>query len=275
MKLLSIALLVLVVFIPASAQTDNILTFYHYADSCTVFPPTDKVPEIICRRKVGDLFVTFIGFKGEEIVRIAAVTKEPITDPVKEISLIVDFNKLGQPNAGKVSTWGYIYDRNNDGKVDYVALVGGAGPFEPADFPAVFPRHRQPLTRSELEYFIGHCKLIFNHIADDNFDGNVDAAVNVDLDSVRDWVARKILVRSSAHNKIFDDVRGFLNDFTESFDTIPHTPHAVPYRPVGKPPGNIDAGYFEEKTAILGIINEAVSHCKLKPEQLARHKIKE
>lgn len=274
MKVFSFFLLILVVYSPAAAQTDDILTFYHYADSCTIVPPVDKEPEIICQRKVGQFFVTFIGFKKEDIARIAAVTKEPIQNPAKDISLILDFDKSGQPITGKVSTWGYIYDRNNDGKVDYIALLGGAGPFEGPDFPPTYPRRGRPLTRRDMEYFIGHCKLIFNHIADDNFDGKIDAAVNVDLDSARDWIARKILVRSSEYNGIYDDVRVFQNDFTDAYDTIPHTPNAVPYRPVGKPPGSIDSRYFDEKTAILGIINNAVALCKLKPEQIARRKLR-
>jgi hypothetical protein len=276
MKVLSIFLLLFLLCLPMSAQTDNILRFYHYADSCSAFPSTDKVPEIMCKKKLGDFYVTFIGFRGEGIARIAAITKQPIDDPAKDISFTVDFDRsTGFPTAGKVPTWGYIFDRNNDGKVDYAALVGGAGPFEEDDFPAMFPTRGNPLANGEIEFLVAHCKLIFNHIADDNFDGKADAAVNVDLDSARDWVARKILVRSSKSNGVFDDVRGFRSVFAEAYDTIPHTPDAVPYRPVGKPPGNIDAAYFSEKTAILTMINEAITLCKLKVEQIAHRKKQE
>ncbi|HUN66089.1 MAG TPA: hypothetical protein VMW43_08290 [Bacteroidota bacterium] len=272
MKLIAGILLFFCLPAALCGQQETILTFYHYADSCTVFAATDKIPEIICRHMVGQFYVTLIGFKGEDIARIAAITAAPITDPAKDISLILDFDRSGHPSTGKVSTWGYIFDRNRDGKVDYVALLGGAGPFEGADMPPTFPRRGQPLSRDEMEYYLGHCKMIFNHIADDNFDGKVDAAVNVDLDSSRDWVKRRILVRSSGFNGVFDDVRGFNGDLTDVYDSIPSRPTAVPYRPVGKPPGNIDAAYFREKTSILHMINEAVARCKIKPEQLAGRK---
>ncbi len=253
----------------ASARQSSIIDFYHYADSIATYPAVDKQLRVICSHKLEGKNVTFIGFSGDSVARIVAVTMSPITDVKKEISLIVDFEGI-RPVVGKISTWGYMYDRNGDGKIDYLALVGGAAAYKGADFPDDFPQRQQPLSRQQVEYFLGACKIIFNHLADDNYDGRIDAMVQVDMDPERDWVERNLLVRSTSFDSTFNDVRAFRTSFDEAVDTVAHTSHAVPYHPVAKPPDVIDERMFESRTAILHLINQAVGLCKLKPEHLAR-----
>ncbi len=257
----------------AGAQSNNILGYYAYVDSLVYFPPLDKEPYVISSQEIGGNFVTFVGFKGDSIVRIVAVTAKPITDIKKEISLTVDFDGP-MPTPGKVTTWGYIFDRNNDGKIDYMALVGGAAAYEGDDFPENFPLRGQPLTREQVDYFVGACKIIFNHITDDNYDGKVDALVQADMDPKRDWVRRELLIRSTRYNDTFDDVRAFRGTPDKSPEYLKPGSKGVPYHPVGKPPAVINKATFDEKTAILNLINTALESCKIGAGQLARRPVR-
>ncbi len=271
MKLVIVAVLGLSILCApgARSQSNSIIDFYAYADSITQLPPVDKEMKVICSHKLDGKNVTFIGFSGEPFIRIVAVTLSPITDVKKEISLTVDFEGI-HPTPGKISTWAYMYDRNGDGKIDYLALVGGAAAFEGADFPDNFPKHGQPMSRKQIDYFVGQCRTIFNHVADDNYDGKIDAMVQVDMDPDREWVRRKLLVRSTSFDSTFDDVRAFRNSFADAVDTVRHTPHSVPYHPVAEPADVIDRRMFESRTAILDLINRAIRACKLTPQQLPR-----
>lgn len=255
------------------AQNNSILGYFRLVDSVAYFPPLDKEPIIVCQRELAGRFVTFIGFKGEGVARIVAVTLKPVTDVKKEISLTVDFDTT-RPTPGKITTWGYIFDRNGDGKVDYMALVGGAAAFEDDDFPDMFPKRGRPLTREQIDYFVGQCRIIFNHFADDNYDGQIDAIVQADFDPYRDWVKHELLVRSSKYDGVFDDVRVFRKSIEQGIDTITHSSTSVPYHPVGTSNPVIDKKMFDEKTAILNLINHAIEICNITPEQLTRRSVK-
>ena len=116
----------------AAAQESPIVDWYPSVDSMTQFPPIDQELSMV-EKKVGKYYVTFVGVKGQSNVLIAAITLKPVKD-VKSISLIVDFDGI-KPKMGEVSTWAYVYDRNRDGKVDYLALLTAAAAYEGDDFP--------------------------------------------------------------------------------------------------------------------------------------------
>src|SRR5258706_7948006 len=111
-------------------QQSSILDFYPHADTVCQFPPIGKDLAIVCSKKISRRYVTFVGLQGDTRVLLAAVTLKPLPDPRKSISLSVEFEGIN-PNPGKTSTWGYVYDRNGDGAIDYLALVGGAAAYKP------------------------------------------------------------------------------------------------------------------------------------------------
>jgi len=204
---------------------------------------------------------------------IAVVTAKRFDHP-DSIALTVAFNGY-RPSTGKVPTWGYIYDRNGDGKIDYMALVSGAGAFKSNDFPEHYPLRKQPFTRSELEYFVAHCSLIFNHWADDNFDGDLDAVVHVDMDSVRDWVERHIVVRTTKFDHAFDDAWAFHNSIDDEPEQLFYTPERVPFHSLEKPKDEITWKMFQDKSAILQLLNRAVKACSLKADSFFHPEVKE
>jgi hypothetical protein len=264
---LSVALaVVLLVGQAARSQEKSIVDFYPHADSVCQFPPIGKDLVIVCQKKLSRRYVTFVGLQGERRVLLAAVTVKPLPDPRKSISLSVNFEGIN-PTAGKISTWGYVYDRNRDGAIDYLALVGGAAAYKPPDFYETTPERSQAMTEDQADYYVGHCRIVFNHWADDNNDGVLDAAIQIDMDPDRDWVDHQIVVRSTNFDGEFDDVWGFRWEMGVDRDSVDHSLTSVPYHPIGKPKAAIiDAAAFNERTGILRLLNQAAKECGLTRE---------
>lgn len=262
-RILALSIISILLSLDVYSQTLNIVDWYPMADSMTQFPPTDQELSM-AEKKVDKYYITFVGIKNQPKVLIAAITAEPVTD-VKSLSLIVEFDGI-KPKMGKVTTWGYIFDRNGDGKVDYIALLQAAAAYEGDDFPEDFPTGKGALNTKNQEYFIGHAKLVFDHWGDDNFDGKFDAVVVNDLDSLRDMVSRQIVIRSTAFNSSLDDVWTFRMNIKGDRETLPHSSKRVPYRTIGKGNDAITATSFKEKNAILDLINRAVKALKMNDE---------
>jgi hypothetical protein len=274
-KLISTIILGLCFLSQLSAQED-LINFYPVADTLCIYPEITKPIDTICqavmpqymRKKAGKksvidsskIYVSFLGYKGQKNVFIAALTTKPLENPNFDIMRIVDFDGAS-PKLGKVTTWGYVFDRNNDGKIDYMALVDGAAAFKDDRVPPDFPVRGQNLTMPQLELFLGHCRIIFNHWADDNFDGKIDCAVHTDMDSVRDWIDRRIVIRSTKFDGNFDEVWAFRKYITDEHEAVPFSKTAVPYRPLGKLSGQITKETMDEKTAILELLNKAALKC--------------
>jgi hypothetical protein len=274
---MGIITLILFVSSSLSAQED-LINFYPVADTLCTYPEITQPIDTICqlpmpqytRKKVGKrfvidsskIYVSFLGYTGSKKVFIAALTMKPIENPNFDIMRIVDFDGTA-PKLGRITTWGYVFDRNNDGKIDYMALVDGAAAFKDDRVPPDFPVRGQNLTMPQLEMFMSHCKIIFNHWADDNFDGKIDCAVHTDMDSVRDWVDRRLVIRSTKFDGTFDEVWAFHKYITDDHEAVAYSKTAVPYRPLGKLSGQITKATMDEKTTILELLNKAALKCNL------------
>lgn len=246
----------------ATSQGNDIIDFHRYADSVCSFPPIDQELVKVCQKRLQNRYITFVGIRGYDRVLIAAVTLQPIRDVKKSISLTVEFDGI-TPTTGKISTWGYLFDRNGDGNIDYMALVGGGAAFKKRSFPEDYPVRGQYLTYDQLEYSVNNCKLVFNHWADDNFDNMIDAVIHIDMDQNREWVNRQLVVRSTAFDGKFDEVWAFRERIDSEYDTLTFTSDKVPYHPIGKPQDAITKSTLIEKTGILQLINRAIAECKL------------
>ena len=247
--------------------------YFPIADSITTFPPTGEPLVILCQKKIDRYYVSFVGLRREAKARIVVVTAKRFTEP-DSISLAVAFNGY-RPSTGTVPTWGYIYDRNEDGKIDYLALLSGAAAFKGADFPENYPRRKEYFTREQLEYFVGHCRLIFNHWADDNYDGILDAVIHIDMDSTRDWVDRRLIARSKMFNRMFDDVWGFYETTSEEPQQISFTGDGVPLHSLTNQHDTLTWKMFDEKSGILQLLNRAANACNLTAEKFIHPEKKE
>jgi hypothetical protein len=247
----------------AQTKHKNIVQFYPFADSVARYPDLSKRLKIVRQKLVEGKYVSFISQEGDKKVTIVAVTDSQIAEVDSSIFRVVKFKGL-QALDGKITTWGYVFDRNNDGKIDYLELLGGAAPFEWDSMPDNFPVRGKRLTLKEWDLFVSHCMLIFNHWADDNYDGSLDAVIQADMDPYRDWVNRMIVVRSTKFNGKFNDVWGFQNSITQERDTVSCVKNRVPYHPIALPPSEITEETFKQKSAILQLINRAAALAGLK-----------
>ena len=241
------------------AQPD-IAEFYRAAYAVTNHPPFRAELTNLCQVRVLDRWVSFVGFKSTRTVLYLTFTLDSLGDPVGDVSPTVGFENA-RPSLGKVSTWGYPFDRNRDGKIDYVALVGGAAPYIDGDFPPNYPRNQEAMMIHHVELFIAKCRIVFNHWADDNYNGMIDAVVQADMGPDRSWINRQILARSKKFDGRFDDVWTFRTDTSSFVDTISYTPSGVSFRPVGLPPGSFGWKELDDKSAILALMNEAITAC--------------
>jgi hypothetical protein len=95
---------------------------------------------------------------------------------------------LVRATAGEVTDWAYVYDRNGDGRADYLCYLVGPMPVEGDSFPADFPTTSAGLSHQQLDYMLDHDRYVFSHVADEDFDGTVDAIVLYVRDPDRPWV---------------------------------------------------------------------------------------
>ncbi len=122
------------------------------------------------------------------------------------------------------------------------------------------------MTKDDVGTIVSHAALLFNHWADDNYDDTLDAVIQADMDPLRDWLQRHLVIRSTRFDHRFDEVWGFLGQIAGDRDSVDHTELSVPYYPVGKTePGQVTEKDFHEKTTVLGMINHAFRLCKLTP----------
>ncbi|MBI5476344.1 MAG: hypothetical protein HY964_06375 [Ignavibacteriales bacterium] len=262
-KIFNLIILTLIIFsYSQSSDNKDILRFYPFADSVSEYPDMFKQLNLICSKKVDHLWVSFIGYKGENRVIIVAVTGEKIKNPNKDIYRTLDFID-GAPSLGKVTTWGYIFDRNKDGLADYMSLVDGAAPFLDDRVPESFPARGEKLNKLDLELYVNKCKIIFNHWADDNFDGRIDGFVHVDVDPLRDWVKRKIFARCTKFNDIFDNVWAFKKQITKTHEKVEYTGTKIPFRPFGKISDSFTKETLNYQSSVLSLINRGIKLCSV------------
>jgi len=246
---------------PAAAAAQPALTdFFPTADSVTAHAPFKSELTTLCQKQLLGRYVSFVGFKNTRTVLYVTFTRDSVADPVADVSPIVGFEN-SRPSLGKVQTWGYPFDRNRDGKIDYLALVGGAAPFEDGEFPANYPLREQAMMMHDVELFIEKCRIVFNHWADENYDGRLDAVVHADMDPDRSWVYRYIYAASSARDGKLDDVWSFRTDTSSFNDSVTVTADGIPYHPIGSPSGILGTRDLDEKSAIMTLMNEAIDSC--------------
>ena len=247
-----------------SQSRSTLAEFYQTADTVARYPYVDRKLAVVCQKQIGANYCTFIGYEGETRPFIAAVTAKPLTDPNTEIARSVVFREI-LPTAGKTTTWGYIFDRNNDGAIDYLELVEGAGATEPANFPSTFPVRRKHLKPKELEYFVEHCSIVFSHWADENFDGRIDAAVIPELDAKRDWIQRRLFFRSSEANDSLDEAWGFRQGIGGKKEKVQLKAGSASYLTLTNKQQKFSGATLAAKTGLLILINQAAGQCGLGP----------
>ncbi len=261
-----------------SASNADVVTFYPTASSLTQSPPPIDRFTKACERTTDSIVLSIWAAKGGP-ARLAVFTPSPIAKLAKVVSLQVLYTArprgrgampvpTARPGPDASLDWAYVFDRNGDGAIDYIASFVAARPVEGESFPADYPKGTQSIGFKEYELFIRSAHLVFIHYADDNVDGRVDAVVAPLPDVDRPaWVSSYGVLRSSHFDGTVDDEWAFAQDIARRSGDVPRV--GAGYETVdAEPPRVLEGGEWLAKgTALLGRINEAVRTCGMGPER--------
>lgn len=185
----------------AIANPPGLIAFYPRVLARVAKPPAEKALRVLSEWKHGDgSHVAFVS-PGKRLSILAVLTKEKFKKPEEALFLSPRYivakdmkavqggrEPLVRATAGEVTDWAYIYDRNGDGRADYLCYLVGPKPVEDDSFPADFPAESQGLDHQRLDFTLDRTRYIFSHAADEDFDGKVDAIVLHVRDPDRLWV---------------------------------------------------------------------------------------
>ena len=122
-----------------NGSTSGIIASYKRVELAAQNPPEEKTLRIVCQRNLDQGWVTFIG-SGDGPVAIAAYTEQKLERPGETLRLYpIKPANSAIVGAGDVLDWGYVFDRNADGMIDYLAFLVGAIPVRPEGFKGLWP----------------------------------------------------------------------------------------------------------------------------------------
>jgi len=190
---------------PAPAATipnpPGLIAFYPRVAARVTKPPAESSLRVLSDWTAEDgSHVAFVSY-GKKLSILAVFSKEKFKKPEEALFLAPRYvvakdmkavregrEALVRSTAGEVTDWAYVYDRNRDGRADYLCYLVGPMPVEDDSFPADFPAATTGLSQEQLDYMLDHDRYIFSHVADEDFDGTVDAIVVYVRDPERPWV---------------------------------------------------------------------------------------
>jgi len=279
----------LVVTIPLPAQSDA-LTFHAVAQATITGPPAADSLRVVCAREVRanetpigvNGWFSFLAPRADSSAWIAAFTRQRVRR-VRDVITTKPLYNLGPsaaPTAAATLDWAWVWDRNGDGRADYVAYLQNAMGLLPDPLPDSFPTPtRNPdgtfrIDRDFLFALIDHAAMVFRHYADDDFDGRVDVVMTeeADLDRpmfVRGWV----VARASKNDGIVDAAWAFRRgvfDTTRVLTPEPDGSYLVPDIPIGGPRTIDAATRLVHGTNILAAINDVGARCTRGPVRIRR-----
>ncbi len=203
-------------------------------------------------------------------IEIAALTRAAIAAPADVIASRPRFNPLPTGLTGRAGTldWGWLYDRNGDGRVDYLLQLQNAHPVLPeplpADFPTVevLPDGRVRLTRELACAMIDHAQMVFRHYADDAFAGAVDAVVVEEFDAQWPMFVSGFVAYLAAREGREESAWAFRSAIAERRRDLARDPQRgimLPTPLPGRP--EPAAARLAQGSRLLRLINDALARC--------------
>lgn len=217
---------------------------------------------------------------------IAAFTRAELKRPAEALSTTVRYSPMPTAFVSGKSTldWAWLWDRNADGRADYLAYLQNAHAILPDPVPAdwsppeVHPDGSVYITRKLLGEAVERAAMVFRHYADDDFDGRVDAAVVEQFDGTYTmFVANHVVVRRSPgaerageawafRTRITDTLRVLVPDSTGTI-RIPAVVRDTARAPMGggRVPARAGSESADDRlgfgTQALAAVNALVDHC--------------
>ncbi len=262
---------------PRSSSGFDFIDFYPVAEARTQSPPDLTTLSIVCReKKFWGPHITFVGNPDKKII-LVTFTDKRVENLDRVITLIPKFftatkEELYSPTAriGPDATldWTYVYDRNGDGRVDYIAYLYAVLPVKPDDFPEDFPKgNKFKATKERLHLLYNNTRMIFSHHADENFDGASDAVVASIFDPDREfWVEQFGVLQSTKLDGHVNKTWTFKRNISQQIDIVRQVDGQ--YILQNGPGIKLQTGdeWFAFGTRVIGIINEYAKKCSLTKE---------
>jgi hypothetical protein len=283
-KLLAPALLAALLS-PAAAEEParkppGILDFYATARAAAASPVDEKALVVLCqeapaaeaRKGYESLWISFIGTAPSRVL-LFAFTKERFASPSEVVTLRPRYNPMPTARFSKSATldWGYVYDRDADGRVDYVAYLQNAHAVLPDPLPEGFPTARpgpdgtvKNVSKELLYAVLDSAQMVFRHYADDDRDGKFDAMVIEEFDPdrpmfVKDWV----VYRPSKPGGPIDEAWAFRGDIRERRGVVERGPdgYLLPAEATGEKRTPVE-GQLAAASRWLQVVNHALERCR-------------
>ena len=283
-KLLAPALLASLLS-PAAAEEPartppGILDFYATARAAAASPVDEKALVVLCQEAPAaeapkgyeSLWVSFIGTAPSQVL-LFAFTKERFASPSEVVTLRPRYNPLPTARFSKSATldWGYVHDRDADGRVDYVAYLQNAHAVLPDPLPEGFPTARpgpdgtvKNVSKELLYAVVDSAQMVFRHYADDDRDGKFDAMVIEEFDPdrpmfVKDWV----VYRPSKPGGPIDEAWAFRGDIQERRRAVERGPegYLLPAEATGERRAPVE-GQLAAASRWLQVVNHALERCR-------------
>jgi len=230
--------------------------FYPVAHAETQAAHPDRMVSIACTRPLKGEYVSLLADRTGTVV-LAAFSRHAPSD--------AEFLLDRRRNPEATRDWAYVWDRNADGKVDYLAYYLGTDLVDTSGaLPPDFPRGKSPkLTADQLDCVLHHMRQTFYHAADDNFDGKADAAVYPHRDAATSlWVKGFFAVRSSRYDGRVEDDWAFAQRIDERLGPAPRNANGFRTRidPAEGVQGEVLLGGWNE---MFAAINSTIQACGL------------
>lgn len=246
----------------AQAIAPDIVSFYPTAYTLTQSPPEPSNFSILCQTKLqtksGEAFWSFISADKKKVL-IGAWSKNELQHPETAILFLPQLAR-GQSAKEQVE-WLFTFDRAGKGRVDYLVWPLGPNAIKPPDFPADF-RKGSKMTRQEFEYWLKNVKIVYQHWADDDFDGTIDAVVLEAYDPDRPWVEGWQFIRSSHFDGALDDCWFFKDRIDEKRGECERSGQGYKTRSLSYKP-EFGPERFTGFSEILTYLNAAAGRCGL------------
>lgn len=254
----------------------GLIAFFPRAAERVTHPPSESSLKAFADWKAEDgSHVTLIS-AGRKRAFLAAFTREKVKQPDQALFLRPRYvvakdmkavaagrEPLVRTTAGGLDSWTYVYDRNGDGRADYLTYLAGPMPVQDDSFPADYPRDGEPLTQAQLDYSLDRQRYVFTHAADEDYNGAIDALVLYVRDPDRAWVKEfaALLAWGGASP---DSAWTFRHSIAEPTGTLREVDGGFLRHRVADRSVYVTAANYDTWTAVLTKINAAAEATKTK-----------
>ncbi len=256
----------------------GLIDFHDVARARAAAAVDEEKLSVVCAEKLeGDgapagyagLWLSFLTTERGRI-QIAALTKAPIARPAEAIALKPRFNPLPTARVGPAGTldWAYVYDRNGDGRIDYLVYLQNAYAVLPEPLPPDFPKPEMRPDGSVrgsmdlLHAMIYNAQMVFSHYADDRFDGRVDAVVVPEFDAERPPFVRGYVAYRAPGEGHAEEAWTFRTSIGERIRTLARDADKGYLLPTAEAGKTEPAGKrLARGTQLLGLFNAALARC--------------